>query len=71
MFALVGATGATVVSFTLPGAAYYSMHTHSEDTSDKIKFDTIDGPKWKVYGAAGLVITGCILTPVCLVFIFI
>ena len=58
VFALVGATGATVVSFTLPGAAYYAMHKDEKRGS------------WKNYGAVALVVTGCILTPVCLVFIF-
>lgn len=93
VFALVGATGATVVSFTLPGAAYYAMHSRSfrDDAIDQSLLQYVDpgelstsgkqpgvsssgeleGPRWKLYGAAALVVTGCILTPVCLVFIFI
>lgn len=71
VFALVGATGATIVSFTLPGAAYYAMHASQRGTFSDPASNRIEGPRWKLYGAAGLVITGCVLTPVCLVFIFI
>mmetsp|Transcript_5018 Transcript_5018/g.7666 ORF Transcript_5018/g.7666 Transcript_5018/m.7666 type:complete len:462 (+) Transcript_5018:83-1468(+) len=58
IFALVGATGATMISFILPGAAYYNMHRHQ-------------GPEWKRYGALVLCGLGCVIMPVCLVFIFI
>jgi hypothetical protein len=96
VFALVGATGATIVSFTLPGAAYYAMHAPSSqrDSDLNVLYEGGskgvpgpfsdrevklvgslggggEGPVWKLYGSAALVVTGCILTPVCLVFIFI
>ncbi len=58
IFSFVGATGATMISFILPGAAYYSMHERQ-------------GPAWKRYGAIALVIMGCIITPVCTTFIFV
>jgi amino acid permease len=58
IFSFVGATAATMISFILPGAAYYSMHERQ-------------GPAWKRYGALGLVVMGCIITPVCTAFIFI
>ena len=57
IFGLVGATGATMISFILPGAAYYRMHENQ-------------GPAWKRYGAVALFVSGCIITPVCLVFLF-
>jgi amino acid permease len=58
IFSFVGATAATMISFILPGAAYYSMHVRQ-------------GPTWKRYGALGLIILGCIVTPVCTAFIFV
>lgn len=58
IFGLVGATGATMISFILPGAAYYSMHENQ-------------GPAWKRVGALILCGMGCIITPVCLTFIFV
>ena len=57
VFALVGATGATTVSFILPGAAYYIMY---KDT----------GPAWKRIGALLLACCGCLIMPICLVFLF-
>lgn len=58
ILSLIGATGSTVVTFILPGAAYYIMH---RDT----------GPTWKRYGAIILFTLGCIIMPMCLTFIFV
>lgn len=58
VLALIGATGSTVITFILPGAAYYVMHKHS-------------GPAWKRIGAIGLFCLGCIIMPVCVTFIFV
>lgn len=58
VLALIGCTGSTVITFILPGAAYYTMHKNS-------------GPAWKRYGAAFLLGLGCIIMPVCLVFVFV
>jgi len=58
VLALIGATGSTVITFILPGAAYYVMHKNS-------------GPSWKRYGAAMLFCLGCIIMPVCVTFIFV
>jgi amino acid permease len=58
VLAIIGATGATVITFILPGAAYYSMHQNQ-------------GPAWKRYCSAALFISGVIFMPVCLVFIFV
>lgn len=59
VLALIGATGSTVVTFILPGAAYYVMF--KEDDSE---------PKWKLIGAQVIFVFGCIFMPVCLVFVF-
>jgi hypothetical protein len=58
VLALIGATGSTVITFILPGAAYYQLFRH-------------EGPPWKRAGAALLFCTGVVIMPVCLVFIFI
>ena len=58
VLSLIGATGSTVITYILPGAAYYVMHP-----------DT--GPAWKRYGAVVLFCAGCVIMPVCLVFIFV
>jgi len=55
----VGATGATIITFILPGAAYYKMHPEGT------------GPAWKRIAAAVLCITGCIIMPFCVAMIFI
>ena len=57
ILALVGATGATIVAYILPGAAYYQMHRNH-------------GAAWKRVGALCLLGAGLIIMPVCLVFIF-
>jgi amino acid permease len=58
VLALIGATGSTVITFILPGAAYYVMHKDS-------------GPAWKRNGAVMLFCLGCIIMPVCVTFIFV
>ena len=58
VLSLIGATGSTIITYILPGAAYYIMHTNS-------------GPAWKRNGAAVLFLLGCLIMPVCLVFIFV
>lgn len=55
---LVGATGATVVSYILPGLAYYTLH--KDEPAD-----------WKLYCSYSLFLAGCVIMPVCLLFIFI
>jgi amino acid permease len=56
---LIGATGATIITFILPGAAYYKMHPWGT------------GPAWKRVAAAALCITGCIIMPFCVTMIFV
>lgn len=58
VLALIGATGSTVITFILPGAAYFQLFQH-------------DGPVWKRNCAALLFCMGIVIMPVCLVFIFI
>ncbi len=58
ILSFVGATGSTLVSFILPGFAYYIM------------FDE-DGPTFKRYAALTLGIFGLIIIPICLTFIFV
>ncbi len=58
ILAIIGSTGATVITYILPGAAYYTMHTNQ-------------GPAWKRYAAAVLFGLGVIIMPVCLTFIFV
>lgn len=59
VLALIGATGSTVVTFILPGAAYYVMF--KDDNSQ---------PKWKLYVAQFIFVSGCLFMPICLVFVF-
>lgn len=59
VFGLVGATGATMISFILPGISYYKMH----DTMQ-------EGAQWKRTGALLLCGLGCVIMPVCTVFLF-
>ena len=58
VLSLIGATGSTVITFILPGAAYWVM-TREE------------GPTVKRYCAALLFGLGCIIMPVCVTFIFV
>lgn len=58
ILALVGGTASTIISYILPGAAYYKMHTY-------------DGPTWKRYAAATMFFIGIAITPICLVFVFV
>ena len=63
MFAFVGSTGATMVSFILPGAAYYHMHVDPRRTFwEQDKFTK---------GAYFLFIAGCIFAPVGVAFLFV
>jgi amino acid permease len=63
MFSFVGATGATMVSFILPGAAYYHMHARPE------------APFWQqetlTVGAYCLFVAGCVFAPMGVAFLFI
>jgi amino acid permease len=59
IFGFVGATGATMISFILPGISYYKMHAPMEE-----------GPAWKRTGALMLCGLGCVVMPVCLIFLF-
>jgi len=56
VLAVVGATGSTTISYILPGAIFLKLH-----------------PGWtnKHYGAAALLIVGCMTIPSCLTFIFV
>jgi amino acid permease len=57
---IIGCTASSIISFILPGAAYYQMH-----------YDEPDTPTWKLWGALGLFGLGLFIMPVCLTFIFI
>ena len=57
---LIGATGATMVTFILPGAAYYIMFSKNSE-----------GPPWKIYLAAFFFCFGCFIGPLVLIFIFV
>jgi amino acid permease len=57
VLAFVGATGSTTVSYILPGFFYYIVFKD-------------EGPVWKRYLALAQGITGLILVPLCLTFIF-
>ena len=59
IFGFVGATGATMIAFILPGISYYKMHEPMQE-----------GPKWKRTGGLMLAILGCIIMPVCTTFLF-
>lgn len=56
---LIGATGATMITFILPGAAYYVMHPEGT------------GPSWLRTTARAYFYFGCFIMPFCLAFIFI
>jgi amino acid permease len=56
LLSVVGASGSTIVSYILPGAIYYSIHT-ADDT-------------WKRKAAACLFVAGCGIIPLALGFIF-
>ena len=58
MLSIVGATGATMIAYILPGASYYMMHRNH-------------GPAWKRIGALALCGAGLIIMPACLIFTFI
>lgn len=58
VFSFLGATSSSMMSLIIPGAAYYRMHQE-----DKVK-------TWELYGAAFLFVLGMVLTPVCLVCLF-
>lgn len=60
IFSFLGATSSTMVSLILPGAAYYNMHVEETKT-----------PSWKLYGSMLIFGLGCLITPVCLAFLFI
>jgi len=59
IFGFVGATGATMISFILPGISYYKMHEHMQE-----------GPQWKRTGALLLCGLGLVVMPVCTTFLF-
>ena len=55
---LVGATGATIVQYILPGLSYLVLYKD-------------EGPAWKRYASMVLVGLGLIIMPVCVIFIFV
>lgn len=59
IFGFVGATGATIISFILPGISYYKMHAPMQE-----------GPQWKRTGALVLCGLGMVVMPVCTTFLF-
>ena len=59
VFSLIGATGSTIITYILPGAAYYVLHPPGV------------GPDWMRNVAYAYVVFGCIIMPFCLVFIFV
>lgn len=61
MFSFVGATGATTVSFILPGAAYY--HMHAEPHVPFLQQETF------TIAAYCLFVAGCVFAPVGVVFL--
>lgn len=63
MFSFVGATGATMVSFILPGAAYYHMHARPD-----LPFCRQEP---FVMASYLLFLAGCILAPMGVAFLFI
>ena len=56
LLSVVGASGSTIVSYILPGAIYYRIHTVDET--------------WKRTAAACLFVAGCAIIPLALGFIF-
>lgn len=60
IFSFLGATSSTMVSLILPGAAYYNMHVGETK-----------GASWKLYGSLFILGLGCLITPVCLAFLFV
>jgi amino acid permease len=63
MFSFVGATGATMVSFILPGAAYYHMHVQQD-----LSFWQQEGYTIAAYL---LFLAGCVFAPMGVAFLFI
>jgi amino acid permease len=59
VFALIGATGATIITYILPGAAYYKMHPPG------------CGPAWMRTVAAAYVVFGCCVMFFCVTIILI
>jgi len=59
VFSLIGATGATIITYILPGAAYYKMHPPGT------------GPDWMRTVAAGYVVFGCCVMVFCVSIILI
>ena len=57
---LIGATAATVITYILPGAAYYCMHPPGSGR----------GPDWMRQVAAGYVVFGFFIMIFCVTFIF-
>ena len=57
VLSFVGATGSTTVSYILPGVFYYKMFKN-------------EGPKWKRDLSLIQFLTGLVIVPVCLSFIF-
>jgi hypothetical protein len=70
IFSFLGATSSTIVSLILPGAAYYNMHAEAEGGDQGLKSGS-SSPVWKLYGALFILGLGCLITPVCLAFLFI
>lgn len=63
IFSFLGATSSTFVSLILPGAAYYKMHA-----ADEFKSSTLS---WRLGGSLFILVLGCLVTPVCLAFLFV
>ena len=59
VLALIGATGSTIITYILPGAAFYVLYPAGEVA------------EWKRKLAYGYVVFGCIIMPFCLAFIFV
>lgn len=70
IFSFLGATSSTFVSLILPGAVYYQMHSGGHTLLEDEKTAAAQ-PAWKLHGAAFIVVLGCLITPVCLVFLFV
>ncbi len=61
VLALIGATGSTIITYILPGAAFYVLYPKGDPAV----------PEWKRKVAYGYVVFGCIIMPFCLAFIFV